>query len=180
MRVRPSRWLLVPFLLVAIPVLSHGQSHAIGLDFSPKAVGLSFTFASKDVAAFGVLSVSADLQGLLDSSAQLPGVSLRFSRERWISWWEVAPDTRLGLYAGVGIMGGYLRDLDNIYGWTLALSGNTGTDMEFLDRRLSIGMEFSIDFGLDARPGAKGGTVRLYRAGIVRSLMPGIKLMWRF
>lgn len=180
MRVLTLSFVLALFLLFTAPFLCHGQRMAAGILLSPKEVGVNMAFGSKDQNSFALVGVYADMQGLIDAKAQIPGVSVRFSRENWISWWEIASDTRLGLYAGIGIMAGYVRDLDNIPGWTLALSGNTGTGLSFQESRLSISAGFSIDIGLNVRDTGNKASVRFYRSGIVRGLMPNLTLMWGF
>ena len=152
----------------------NGREWALGGTQSPKGVGVCMDFVHER-GAFHSLDLTADLIDILDGRASTPGVKLCFRHNIVFKDWE---DGRYACYAGPGLMAGYVRDMNNHFGFAGGLSADLGFRFHCA-RGLTLAVEWQADFALQFKNRYRPN-MSLYEAGYRHSYYPHVRILYRF
>ena len=146
---------------------------ALGGIQSPKGVGLSMEFVH-DAESFSAFSLTADLIDIISGVSSSPGVKLTYHYNLIGKSWG---EGRFAFYAGPGLTAGYVRNLDNHFGFMGGLSGDAGLRVRCLHSIL-LSLEFQADLALHGKK--QHPDVGLYRAGFKHSYYPHLRIQYAF
>jgi len=156
-----------------------GGRYSFGSLHSPKSFALSLE-RSRDNGSFDMLNLGTDMYGIFVGKHAMPGIRCSLTRNIILDSRSLAGvDTRL--YAGPGIVAGYVRDRDTGFGTIAGLSWTIGIQGEF-DKRVALALDFESDIALFIRNNERYGTLdlSLYKLGLSRCFYPRLRIMYRF
>lgn len=170
--------LLVSVALFALQINASAGNFYTGLFNSPRGFGLSIDYTTKSDIR-NSFTVYADIYKLTDGSTAYPGIKivyLHYNRIGGISGTHATYD----LFIAPGFSTGYALDKDKEYPGIV-----TAADLSFAMRMVPQ-KHFELEFGVLTEIGlisgvGKGGTqTGIYSNGLIQSLYPIIKIMYRF
>ena len=174
-----------PYLLTLVLLLTAGagesaaQQVAAGALLSPKGSGVALRLDRG--ALLYDLAFTADLYGVLRHSDGKPGYAFSFYCNPVLYDHQLGSDVGLRIFAGPGFSAGWLADRDGGgFGFTGALNADFGLSFDFA-RQMSATVGLSTALGLHAAAnGPEGTMVRFYRNGLIRTLYPEARILYRF
>ena len=175
----PMRWALLLLLL-----LVQGQSFAsdrggkgsfaAGTTHSLKGVGFCADIDHVDN-SFSSLALTADLIDILDGTSSTPGLKLTYHYNFVCKRWA---DGKYELYAGPGVMTGYVRDLQNHFGLAGGISADTGLRVR-CRKHILVAVELQADLALQFKNRYRPD-MSVFRAGYRHSYYPHVRIEYHF
>ena len=176
------KWIKILVVVSAAFIVSlsvvNAQPKAAGLSFSITGVGLSYEHYTESD-SFITLDLSADTDDYMWMRSSNLGVRADFVWNMIFSEKPSSLGNKITFYAGPGVMVGYVTDLNDISGPAFGLKGRLGMECRFkrsitLSANLSpiIGSHISYEKG-DVR-------MRLYKSGLIQSIIPEIGIKYAF
>lgn len=183
--------ILVLFLLPVSCWRVFGGESSFGLFNSLKGIGLSYETSSKD-GVFSSITAYADIYDLPLGRTLYPGGKIVFLRNKVLRTFE-HDGVSVGLYLGAGAAAGYVHDFEapknlsqpihqaNGFGISAAAAGTFGARFDF-GHSISLDLSVESEIGAHIVPDANGGNAKmsLYKNGLIQTLYPQLKIMWRF
>ena len=183
---KPAFIQLIAAVLLLFPVAASAQSRVerIGIVNSPKEFGISLGLKQNDRGIYNSLSLTADLEGILDATENTPGIKLSYIHENILKSGTIRDDVGYRLYIGGGFSAGYVKDhgpSDRNHGAMLGMAAGAGVIFIF-PGRIDIAAGVAGEFGLHLRTDEQYGNLDLswYENGVIKSLIPKITLYYRF
>lgn len=157
------------------------------LSAQPKTVGISFCFSGigveyghqVDMNSFAEFQLKAETTHVFTSFAPYPGFSgsvfwnVIFARHLSRNGNEIR------LYAGPGLSAGFSRDILTLEGPFFGLRGRIGGECTF-SRGVALRVSLSPMIGMHLRSENKMMGMRLYKTGLLYSIMPEIGISYPF
>lgn len=186
------RLILPALLLVLSGVGLRAQGVRPGLLQSPKGMGLTVVFDSKDGGEMDILSARTDFCGLLSGRTRDVGAAVHYSHD-YIFFRTEGEDYTLSLHAGAGGLLGWVHDFENGFfsdydrqmdhnpGFAVGATGNFGLRLDF-SRCLTLDLSFSVHPGIHVRVNKSTGALlaSFYKAGVYHAYYPQLNLLYRF
>ena len=169
--------LLAAVLLLAATFSLSAKKVSAGALFSPKGSGITVAVPTAGGECTVSISALADFSGLLLGKTKYPGAMGRFFYDYTFLSKDIPEGGVFTMYSGPGVMLGYVRDRDGIFGAAVALSGELGLAY-FPVQSVRISLGLNVDLGLHFDSGDQ--KTRIYMEGLTRSWMPQIGLMYCF
>ena len=167
------------FLPLSLPARPAGEGDAYwGTIHSPKGFGAfaDFVWEGHGFNSFGVY---ADIYGISSLKASVPGVRFSFLHN------VVLKQGRLGngeasysIFAGPGVMAGYLLDRDMRIGVAAGLTGDIGVRFDF-PSSFAVGVFLQGDLALHLKLNSQT-TVSLYQNGLYQAWIPVVSISYNF
>lgn len=181
MQLRLTHIFLIGLMLSALGMPSAGaQCLDLGTYHSPKGFGLC---ADKQVSdrSFESYTILADVTGVLLGTRASIGGKGTYTYNFVFARGVVDSNVPVDFYAGPGVTAGFVRDLNTDYGVVFGLSGTLGCKAHFT-RNVSIGLDVGTDLAMFFTKGRRYGNIDItsYKAGLVRSFYPQLRLMYSF
>ena len=150
------------------------SSFALGTTHSLKGVGFCADF-DHDPTCFSSVAVTADLIDILDGKSSTPGIKLTYHYNLVCKSWA---DGKYSLYAGPGLMTGYVRDLNNHFGLAGGISGDAGLRVR-CQKRFFVAVELQADLALQFKNRYRPD-MSVFTAGYRHSYYPHVRIEYRF
>ena len=147
---------------------------ALGTTHSLKGVGFCADF-DHEGATFSSLALTADLIDILDGKSSTPGLKLTYHYNLIYGSWA---DGKYTLYAGPGVMTGYVRDLHNHFGLAGGISGDAGLRVR-CRKNLLVSVEFQADLALQFKNRYRPD-MSVFTAGYRHSYYPHLRIEYHF
>lgn len=154
--------------------------HSIGGSFSPKACFVSWEFYSRNELSSHNFLFGTDLYGVINGRYS-PGYKVEYFLNYDFKSWQCSDGLKINFYSGPGAMAGFLRDIDNDWGFCAGLCGDTGFSFNFKSSfKISIGFSGSLAYHV-SRKSVRTYSVNLYKNGILTAICPvvGIRYVFR-
>ena len=185
-----SRRILIPLLIAVLFAGEAGaQIRSLGGYYSFKGFGASALYEREGSEDLLSMTVLMDLTSILyrEEMIRVPGSQFRFSYDYLLKDWIIdATGTRVQLFAGPGLMLGYIRDVDKKHGLTIAATGETGLLFNFV-KDCIISLTFPVDLGIHYGKRSTyeninryDPTIDPYKNGFLRIPYPELRIMRRF
>ena len=163
--------------------IANAQSTAIGTTWSFTGIGLSFEHMKNDEILLNAGLQLEMSENFLGKPGQL-GFSGSFTSNRIFSRTESRNGTEVIFYAGPGVYAGYGRDHslkneDRLYGLLFGLQGRLGMNIIY-DRNVNISIGIAPVIGMHLTRKDHNLSMKSYRYGLMRMLMPEVGLKYRF
>lgn len=171
--------LLAAIMLLSGASVAYAGGGSTGLFHSPKGFGLVFEWECSP-AIYNSYLLYADCFPMLAGDSTVPGIKLDFSHNKMFCLSET-PERRICLIAGGGFGAGYVQDYDmQKYSLCPVLLGRTGLRAMY-SKGLRLELAWQLELGLSVRRNTKGDYLStLYKAGIYRAFLPGLKISYAF
>ena len=166
--------LLLPQGLSAASPGKGGGTVSLGVTQSLRGAGLSVDFV-RDATTVRSLALTADLIDILDGLASTPGLRLTYHHNIVLKDWD---EGKYAVYAGPGLMAGYVRDLSHHLGFAGGMSGDVGLRVHCL-KGFSVSVEWQADFALQFKDRYRQD-ISLYSAGYSQSYLPYVRIQLSF
>ena len=147
---------------------------AVGTTHSLKGVGVCADF-DHDASCFRSVALTADLIDILDGKSSTPGLKLTYHYNLVFQSWA---EGKYALYAGPGLMTGYVRDLNNHFGLAGGISGDAGFRVRCRNRFL-VALEFQADLALQFKNRYRPD-MSVFSAGYRHSYYPHVRIEYHF
>lgn len=172
--------IFILWITSTLAISAQDFTNAIGYISSPKYVGISYSLTNKNSQVSNNLSLNLDLMNVLKGESDHPGLRLCYNQTRPFENWDTKSGTIISFYAGPGASVGYVMDYDEDFGWFIALSGTCGFDFKFI-KPINIRIGIMGEFGIQCvNQGENNTKIKLYKNGIIRSVIPEISISYRF
>ena len=167
------------FLPLSLPARPAGEGDFyLGTTHSPKGFGVyaDFLWPGRGFNSFGV---SADIYGISSLKASVPGVRFSFLHNVVLKQGSLGDgDASYSIFAGPGLMAGYLLDRDMREGIAAGLTGAGGVRFDFPSSfAVSIFLQGDLALHMKIKPKT---TLAMYQNGLYQSWMPILSISYRF
>ena len=152
-----------------------GRYFSFGSTNSLKGVGFCADLGH-DPLTFSSLALTADLIDILDGKASAPGLKFTY---HYNMIWKSCADGKLDFYAGPGLTGGHVRNIDNYFGFMGGVSFDGGVRYSCSGRPVTLCLELQADISLIFK-NKYNPAMSLYRAGFRQSYYPHLKIQYVF
>lgn len=176
--------ILVPIVLFlcSLPSLAQGdrtRDFALGSFNSFKGVGLSAEFYSNSQSSY--ISAILDLSGIIYGISSTPGFKACYHHVNDICGHVFKSGRSCSLFAGPGIIVGYVRDVDPYMGALSGISGIIGARMSFGERfRLALAFQADLAVHIYKDHIKDQVTMSLYRSGFNKAYYPQMTIEYCF
>ena len=172
-------------LLSCFPVRAeHRTIERVGILNSPKGFGISLGIQQEDRRLYNTVSLTADLDGILDGIESAPGIKFTWLHQNQIRRGIIRDDVNYAMYLGGGFTTGWVRDHGapgRNHGAILGMAAGAGVVFLF-PGHIDISLSFTGEFGLQLRKDETFGTLDLswYENGVLKALIPQVTIYYRF
>ena len=155
-----------------------------GILNSPKGFGISMGIQQEDRRVYNTVSLTADLEGILDGSETRPGVKFTWLHQNQIRGGVIREDIGYRFYLGGGFTTGYVRDHGapgRNMGPILGMAAGAGVLFLF-QNNIDVALSFTGEFGFQLREDETFGTLDLswYANGVYKAPVPQLTIYYRF
>ena len=168
------------FIIVNTLFLSvlNAQNKGIGATFSYAGIGAEYAF-DIDKANFAEFQLRMDTMEIYRTSSAFPGISASAFWNMIFARFESRNGNPVRFYAGPGISIGYTGDSGRHHGLVFGVKGRIGGECAF-PRGISVAISISPMIG--GHFGIRDNMVnmRLYRNGLIQSIMPEVSIRHKF
>lgn len=175
--------ILLAFLgnLVSMVACAQGTRSEIGAVYSPKEVGLSYTYAAPDGNPWQMFRLVADLSDVVRGESATPGVRLVYNMGYPVRSWRSFGGTFLDLVAGPGAVIGLVKDHGTDHFSAVAgLSGMIGLYHHFTSRFV-LGIGFNAELGICmSGKNTQNTEISYWTNGVRQAIMPELSISYRF
>ena len=167
------------FLPLSLPARPAGEGDVYwGTIHSPKGFG-AFADVVWPGHGFNSFGVYADIYGISSLKASVPGVRFSFLHNVVLKQGSLGDDgATYSLFAGPGVMVGYLLDRDIRVGVAAGITGDVGVRFDF-PSSFGVGVFFQGDLALHMKMGQQT-TVSLYKNGMYQAWIPVLSISYNF
>lgn len=156
----------------------NAQTKAAGVSFAITGVGLSYEhYVETD--SFLTFDLSVDTFDYFWMRASRMGVTADFIWNMIFAEKTTSLGNKISFFAGPGIMVGYVTDLKDMAGPAFGLKGKVGLECRF-ERRITLSASLSPVIGSHITYPQGEVRMRLYRTGLVQSIIPEIGIKYAF
>lgn len=150
----------------------------IGIVQSYSRMGLYYELKTKE-GSFMSWSLCAEIAEMLSGRTPLPGISMSFGWNFILSEITLSDDNRIIFFAGPGVSSGICRDFKSPPGFFFGLQGMAGVCLHCA-RNVDISADLAPVIGLHSTVNADGIFTKYYKYGLMRTLIPEIRIGYRF
>ena len=178
-----KRIILMAIMTVSALGTANAQSNAFGTTWSFTGIGLSYENLKNDDVLLNAGLQFEMAENFFGKPGPL-GFSGSFTSNRIFGRTESRNGTKVIFYAGPGVYAGYGRDHirkseDHLYGLVLGLQGRLGMNLIY-DRNINISVSIAPVIGMHLTRNDAILSMKCYRYGLLRMIMPEIGLKYRF
>ena len=167
------------FLPLSLPARPAGEGDAYwGTIHSPKGFGAfaDFVWEGHGFNSFGVY---ADIYGISSLKASVPGVRFSLLHNVVLKQGSLGDgEASYSIFAGPGVMAGYLLDRDMRIGVAAGLTGDIGVRFDF-PSSFAVGVFLQGDLALHLKLNSQT-TVSLYQNGLYQAWIPVVSFSYNF
>ncbi|MBR3284645.1 MAG: hypothetical protein IKI70_00010 [Bacteroidales bacterium] len=149
-----------------------------GTIHSPKGFGVfaDFLWTGRGFNSFGFY---ADIYGISSLKASVPGIRFSFLHNVVLKQGSLGEgDATYSLFAGPGLMAGYVMDRDVRQGFAAGVSGDAGVRFDF-PSSFAVCIFLQADLALHMKMHSQT-TLSLYQNGLYQAWMPVLSISYRF
>ena len=156
----------------------HAQNKSVGTTFSYAGTGLDYVF-DIDNENFAEFQLRMDTMQMFSISSDLPGIAASAFWNIVFAEFKSRNGNPVRFYAGPGIALGYAGDVQRHPGFIFGVKGRVGGECAF-PRGISVAMNISPMIGGHFSLSENMVNMRLYRNGLIQSIIPEISIRYRF
>lgn len=177
-------FLTVALLLGCSEAFAQRRIERAGILNSPKGFGVSLGISQDDRGIYNTVSITADMEGILDGTEEYPGAKITWLHENVLKRGKIRDDVDYAFFWGGGFSAGFVKDhgaANRNHGIMAGMATGVGVVFIF-SGRLDISASFSGELGLQLRKDENYGTMDLswYENGVLKAFIPQITLYYRF
>lgn len=167
------------FLPLSLPARPAGEGDVYwGTIHSPKGFG-AFADVVWPGHGFNSFGVYADIYGISSLKASVPGVRFSFLHNVVLKQGSLGDEgATYSIFAGPGVMVGYLLDRDIRIGAAAGITGDIGVRFDF-PSSFGVGVFFQGDLALHMKMGQQT-TISLYKNGLYQAWIPVLSISYNF
>lgn len=155
-----------------------------GVLSSPKEFGVSLGIQQEDRRVYNTVSLTADMEGILDGTETQPGIKFSWLHQNALKTGYIRDDITYRFYLGGGFATGYVRDHGapgRNMGPILGMAAGAGVLFLF-PNNIDIAVGITGEFGFQLREDETYGTLDLswYANGVFKAPIPHVTLYYRF
>lgn len=180
----------ITLLITVALLLGRNEAYAqrrierAGILNSPKGFGVSLGIQQSDRRVYNTVSLTADMDGILNGIEDTPGVKFTWLHQNQLRGGVIREDIDYRFYLGGGFTTGWVRDHgapNRNHGPILGMAAGAGVLFLF-QNNIDIALSFTGEFGFQLRKDETFGTLDLswYENGVLKALVPQITLYYRF
>ena len=167
------------FLPMSLPARTAGERDVYwGTIHSPKGFGAfaDFVWPGHGFNSFGMY---ADIYGISSLKASVPGIRFSFLHNVVLKQGSIGDgDATYSLFAGPGVMAGYVLDRDMRQGVAAGLTGDIGVRFDF-PSSFAVGIFLQGDLALHMKIHSQT-TLSLYQNGLYQAWIPVLSISYNF
>lgn len=172
------KWIFSAVVMCSSLLSAYSQPKSIGTSFSFSNIGIVYEHQSAPD-TFLEVSLRAETAEMFAGRMYHPGVSASVSWNLIVKEWESSEGNTIRLYTGPGVVAGYTADNKDFEGILLGIKGKLGGECLF-DRKMAISVSIAPVLGAHIVNRLNHSTMKLYKNGLMYSLIPEIGLKYNF
>lgn len=169
--------MVIAGLILSLGTLS-AQPKSVGLALSLTGAGLTYEH-SVEYDNFISVDLAIDTDDFMWSRSEYPGGRLSLVWNLVFAERTSQYGNKISFFAGPGVMAGYVTDLNNTSGGVFGMKGRIGMECTF-KRSIIVSASLSPALGCHITSSNEEVRMRLYKSGLIQSIVPEIGIKYAF
>lgn len=178
-----KRWILIISLIAATATVScqnaWGQPKAISTIWSYDGIGIGYEHYTAE-GDFIQIDIKAETNDIFIQSKWKPAATAAFTLNMTFAEHVSRNGNTISFYAGPGTVIGWGRDHNEQVGAIFGIKGRIGAECRFPSKNIAISASVAPELGMHISMPDGTTNMRLYRNGILQSIMPEIGIKYSF